>query len=147
MVEYTIHTDGLCSPNPGTATWAYTAFAGNETLFHQSGVLEGKQTNNCAEYHGVLNALQHIQPDDKVTLYTDSQLVLNQISGAWQCNIIHLRTLRDRCRLLLQNLPNVKMAFVKGTENEADELTREAFREATGAEPINYANWKKNKAA
>jgi ribonuclease HI len=55
-------------------------------------------TNNEEEYRGVITALTICQPGDEV--YTDSMLVVNQVSGKWGINAEHLRPLCEQAQKL-----------------------------------------------
>lgn len=94
-------------------------------------------TNHVAEYRAVRAALNWLiakGEQGEVELRTDSQLVVRQISGAYACNKDHLRTLRDDCRELLKQLPNVRLVWVSREQNiPADELTNIAYAEARRA--------------
>jgi len=60
-------------------------------------------TNNTGEYIAVILALM-TSLDRNLTvveILTDSQLVVNQVGGAWQCRKKHLLPLRDKARALL----------------------------------------------
>jgi ribonuclease HI len=69
-------------------------------------------TNNEAEYDTLIAALealrQRLRDSDadpataSVEMRGDSQLVINQVLGQWQCKQPRLRTRRDRVRTLLQ---------------------------------------------
>lgn len=63
-------------------------------------------TNNVAEYLSLVGALKFLQTvrereNYRVIISGDSQLVLNQVKGAFKCHKPHLQSLRDRCHNLL----------------------------------------------
>lgn len=82
-----------------------------------------KVTVNEGEYLAVIAALTDALRRKKthILLLTDSQLVANQVNGAWQCNYEHLRVLRDKLRGLAQN-QNVEIAWVPREENLAGKI-------------------------
>jgi ribonuclease HI len=132
-----IYVDGIAEPNPGHACWAWLAKIDGRVVGQDSGYIGPKITNNVAEYFAAGHALKWLteQPEKYVVnFYSDSQLVLNQISGAWACNKDDLRKLRDRCRSLIEGL-SINFAWISGASNPADELTREAYRKHAGKEP------------
>jgi ribonuclease HI len=60
-------------------------------------------TNNVGEYKAVIEALniarnRHL---NQVVIYTDSLLVVNQVSGEWKCRKPHLLPFRDQVRSFL----------------------------------------------
>src|SRR5262245_18628079 len=102
-----IYVDGIAEPNPGFACWAWLARLDGEMITKDFGYIGPRITNNVAEYYGAGYALKWLnqQPEKYiVNFYSDSKLVLNQISGEWACNKEELRKLRDRCRALLNDL-------------------------------------------
>jgi ribonuclease HI len=132
-----IYCDGICEPNPGHACWAWLAKIDGEVIASGFGYIGPRSTNNVAEYYGAGHALKWIkghQEEFVITFYSDSKLVLNQISGSWACNKEELRKLRDRCRALLEGL-SINLVWISGAQNPADELTREAYRKHVGKEP------------
>ena len=56
------------------------------------------RTNNEAEYATLLSLLESLQTDSFPTIYMDSRLVVNQISGEWKLKAQHLFHLLQACR-------------------------------------------------
>jgi ribonuclease HI len=145
-----INADGLCEPNPhGVATWGFVAISeeSEKLLVEQCGLaMEGAgATNNIAEYHAVLHALEwcsrmaeHLIKHNKmVEIQTDSQLVVQQVNGFWKCNNESLKGLKElaqtRIRALGKGHVIVDLKWVLREENEAaDALSRRAYKEHTG---------------
>ena len=128
-----IKCDGLCEPiNPGGyACWAYVVLRDGQEIHHAYNCLghgEG-MTNNLAEYHALLHGLAYLYKN-KITgaeIKTDSQLVVQQVNGAWKCNKEHLRLLRDRCQKA-RDLVQAKLEWIPREENEiADSYSRTAY--------------------
>ncbi len=75
----TIYTDGACSGNPGPGGWgALLVF--RETEREISGA-EPRTTNNRMELMAAISALDALDRESKVDVYTDSQYVRNGISS------------------------------------------------------------------
>src|SRR5260221_11760064 len=99
-----IHFDGSCGPkNPGGTAIGAWIIKGEHELARRSEVAcsgEGA-TNNIAEWHGLLGALQYIKeylPGAKeLDIRGDSQLVVNQLNRTYQCKKPHLQKYRDEC--------------------------------------------------
>lgn len=144
-MNYTIYADGLCEPNPGVGTWAFIAFdsTGRE-IAKDSGSAGAGVTNNVAEYRAVIEALVwcHEMDTDSVLILTDSQLVVNQLNGSWQVKSENIRSWYDNAKDLIE--PHVKIEWVKGVDNKADELTRTAYEKETGLYPMPHTkgDWK-----
>ncbi len=140
-----IHTDGACSGNPGPGGWgAILNFAGREKELKGG---ERDTTNNRMELLAAISALEALNRDCAVDLYTDSQYVRSGITGwihNWKRN--GWRT-ADRKPVknvdLWQRLDaalarhDVRWHWVKGhaghPENErADQLAREGLAAIRG---------------
>ena len=89
-----IYCDGACAPtNPGgVATYAFVVKRGESKtlIYEESGVVaEGiDATNNLAEFAAVRAALRWVLQEgwvnSKITIFSDSQLVVNIMNGEWQ---------------------------------------------------------------
>lgn len=142
-MTYTIHFDGACELNPtngrrnpgGIATYGWLIKQGGRHLAHGYGEAargEGS-SNNVAEYTALIKALQAARDlgilDQITVVQGDSQLVVNQVNGLWNCNKEHLFELRKQARALLPSL--VRLRWVPREQNEeADELSKKAYAEA-----------------
>ena len=89
--EYSAWFDGACGPvNPGgTATYGVMIkdHDGTILVWEHGYVGKGSQmSNNVAEYAGVLHILKYLscRPPGRVTIYGDSNLVINQLKGKWR---------------------------------------------------------------
>lgn len=74
----TIHTDGACRGNPGPGGWGAVLEAGGSRKTLHGG--ETLTTNNRMELTAVIRALAALKRPCRVTLYSDSQYVLNGIT-------------------------------------------------------------------
>ena len=93
-------------------------------------------SSNEAEYYAIINALQIIGKDyessEYISIYTDSQLIYNQIIGDWRCNNAHLKSLLNEVLRLVGELKKVPLMLFYWCprENErqqiADKLSKEA---------------------
>ncbi|MEW6557233.1 MAG: ribonuclease HI family protein [Elusimicrobiota bacterium] len=74
-----------------------------------------------AEYYGLIRALSAFKKTDKIELeiYGDSELVVKQILGEWECKNTQLRILRSKARNLLNRFASWKLGWVPRTENKA----------------------------
>ncbi len=73
-------------------------------------------TNNEEEYRGVISALKLCAEGDEI--YTDSLLVVNQVSGAYKIKKEHLRPYREEVvKLLIEK--KVKLRWIPRDENLA----------------------------
>jgi ribonuclease HI len=71
--DVTIYTDGACKGNPGPGGWGALLVAGDREKELFGG--EALTTNNRMELVAVIRALESLQHDCDVELFTDSQYV------------------------------------------------------------------------
>lgn len=132
-----IFVDGLCMPtNPnGYACWAYEAVneAGKPVGRDYGCVGNGAgMSNNIAEYHALLNALERAKREGWTgcRIKSDSQLVVNQVNGDWRCNTPHLFELCSRAARLAAEL-KAQITWIPREQNErADHLSNVAYNKA-----------------
>ena len=64
-------------------------------------------TNNQAEYEAILKGLQLLQEvkAESVEIFGDSQLVINQLIGLYECKYDILKGHHDECQKLLEGSP------------------------------------------
>ena len=142
-----IFCDGACEPvNPnGYATWGFVAYGENGFEKHAAHGLIGHgsgMTNQVAEYTAVIEALKWAYKAGYrgFTIKTDSQLVVNQVKGAWKVNAEHLRKFVDRAVKGLQACESQgRIEWVPREQNmRADELSKLAYKEASGTISSEY---------
>ena len=98
-----IYTDGAARGNPGPAVVGYVIFK-KDKLLKKSARYIGKSTNNIAEYRAVINALRIAPKKKEIVLYSDSKLVVNQITGKFKVKKEHLKKLHDKVKELSAKL-------------------------------------------
>jgi ribonuclease HI len=138
----TLFFDGSCEPkNPGGwGTCGWVLMNQGEVLASDSKVCSEpgpRSTNNVAEYCALGFALNYLEKESwkgNLSIFGDSKLVVNQMTGEWVCNKEHLQKLRQRCRELLNIVAKSwSIAWVPREHNErADALSRQAYEKATG---------------
>lgn len=76
-----IYTDGACSGNPGPGGYgAILCYKGTEKELSEG---FPETTNNQMELQGAIAGLSALKEPCQVTLYTDSQYVVNGITKGW----------------------------------------------------------------
>ncbi len=122
----TAYFDGGARGNPGPAGWgAYIVADNGEVLAELSGAL-GIATNNVAEYHGLIAALQWAVDHDVTALAVkgDSQLLIEQMRGNYKVKNEGLKPLYLKARLLVMQIGNVMFEHVRREHNkDADRLS------------------------
>ena len=81
MKHVDIYTDGACSGNPGAGGYcAILIFNGIERVISGG---EDETTNNRMELLAVIKGLEALKEPCEVSLYSDSQYVINAINEKW----------------------------------------------------------------
>ena len=80
MIE--IFTDGACSGNPGRGGWAAVILRDGYTQEICGG--ERRTTNNRMEMTAVIEGLAAVPTGSQVTVYSDSQYVVNTMTRNWK---------------------------------------------------------------
>jgi len=90
----------------------------------------GRQDNNVAEYVALLEALQHAVAAKARTLhvFTDSELVVKQMTGQYTCRSPRLYSLNWTCRKLARSLAFSIEHIAREQNAEANELANQAAR-------------------
>ena len=81
MKNIILYTDGACSGNPGPGGWAAILRYGSNEKVLSGG--EALTTNNRMELLGVIHGLQALKEPCQVSLYTDSQYIVNALNNGW----------------------------------------------------------------
>ena len=108
------YTDGACRGNPGPAAsaWIVVGTASGEVLAEGAEAI-GEATNNVAEYTAIIRALEACAAlgAGSVVVHSDSQLCVNQLSGAWRVTKPHLGRLREEVLGVAEGM-NVRFKWV-----------------------------------
>ena len=81
MKHIDLYTDGACSGNPGPGGWGLILKYG-ETVKELAGG-ETDTTNNRMELTAVISGLRALKEPCEVTVYSDSQYVVNGMTKGW----------------------------------------------------------------
>ena len=81
-----VASDGAARGNPGPAGAGAVLFDADGRVLERLGKFLGRQTNNVAEYQGLLLGLRRAQElgAEELEVVADSELVIRQLSGAYQ---------------------------------------------------------------
>jgi ribonuclease HI len=141
------HSDGGARGNPGPA--GFGVVIKDETGRKVAALSEylGHQTNNFAEYQGLIAALEYaLQHGPKaLKLISDSELLVRQIKGVYKVKNATLQDLHARAKELIAKLEwfSIGHAFREHNQ-EADRLANEAMdrgmgRSVAAAQPLKQA--------
>ncbi|MFW6384931.1 MAG: ribonuclease HI [Halodesulfurarchaeum sp.] len=124
--------DGASRGNPGPAAIGWVLVT-DDGIVAEAGERIGRATNNQAEYRALDRVLEMADRYgfDEVHLRGDSQLVVKQVTGAWDVNDPTLREYRVTVHERLPSFDDWTITHVPREVNErADELANEALDEA-----------------
>jgi ribonuclease HI len=129
-----LHVDGASRGNPGEAAFGvHVAGPGGETRAELYAPI-GRATNNVAEYralvHGLKWALAH--GARSVEVFSDSELLVRQMSGRYRVKSPGLRSLHQEAAALVSRFDSARIRHVPREQNrEADALANRALDERT----------------
>jgi ribonuclease HI len=130
-----VHSDGGARGNPGPA--GYGVVIKDESGHTVAALSEylGHQTNNFAEYQGLIAALEYaIKHGPKaLKLISDSELLVRQIKGIYKVKNATLQDLHGRAKELIAKLDWFSIGHALREHNqEADRLANEAMDKGMG---------------
>jgi ribonuclease HI len=129
------HSDGGARGNPGPAGYGVVVQdESGKQIAHLSEYL-GHQTNNFAEYQGLIAALEYaIQHGPKaLKLISDSELLVRQIKGIYKVKNAVLQDLHGRAKELIAQLDWFQIGHALREHNrDADRLANEAMDKGMG---------------
>jgi ribonuclease HI len=129
------YSDGGARGNPGPA--GYGVVLHDETGRKVASLSQylGHQTNNVAEYQGLIGALEYaVEHGPKaLKVVSDSELLVKQIRGEYKVKNPTLQDLHGRAKQLIRQLDWFTIQHVlRGKNQEADRLANEAMDKGTG---------------
>lgn len=127
------YIDGGSRGNPGPAGYGVVIqdLTGNAVDTLSKSI--GRATNNVAEYHALLAALEHVleQNVQRLQVYCDSELVVRQMQGRYRVQSADLKPLHERARQLASRLERFTIQHIPREQNRlADQLANEAMDHA-----------------
>ena len=132
---YTAHCDGGSRGNPGPSGYGAVIEDPQGRTAARLGEFLGIQTNNYAEYSGLIAVLNWaIQNGAKqMRVVSDSELMVKQMKGQYKVASPVLRPLYEQARGLSRKLDGFEMRHtLRGGNKEADRLANEAMDRGLG---------------
>lgn len=127
-----LYSDGAARGNPGLAGAGAVLVEPSGQVVDRLGKFLGTQTNNYAEYMGLLLGLRRARELSvrEVEVFADSELMLRQLGGRYQVKSASLRPLYEEALTLLNDFERVKFVHVPREMNRAaDEMSNRAIDE------------------
>jgi ribonuclease HI len=132
-VKVVVHVDGGSRGNPGPAAAAAVVTSVDGEVLDEAKELLGVQTNNVAEYRGLLLGLQRAQAlgADEVEVVNDSELVAKQVSGLYKVKHPAMKPLHAEAVVALSQFQRWVVRSVPRAQNaDADALVNQALDSA-----------------
>jgi ribonuclease HI len=127
-----IHIDGASRGNPGEAAFGvYVTTPAGDPVAELYGYL-GRASNNVAEYQALIHALKYAlaRGAARVNVFSDSELVVRQISGQYRVKHPDMLPLYREAKSLLLRLGQASLSHVRREQNkDADRLANQALDE------------------
>jgi ribonuclease HI len=136
------YSDGGARGNPGPA--GYGVVIQDQAGRKVAALSEylGHQTNNVAEYQGLIAALEYAttHAPKAIKVISDSELLVRQIKGIYKVKNAALQDLHARAKELIAQLDWFSIGHVlRGENQEADELANAAMDKGMGRSAPNVA--------
>jgi ribonuclease HI len=130
-----IYIDGASLGNPGQSGAGIVSYdeQGNEVW--RESVHLGAMTNNMAEYEALVRALRKAREMAvaSVSVYTDSQLVANQVLGSYRIKNDRLRKYLQEAQNLIEDFNRFEIQYIPREKNGlADKLAKSAAAQQSG---------------
>lgn len=126
----TFYIDGGSRGNPGPAGYGVVIKDEHGQPIDSLSEFLGIQTNNAAEYSGLLAALEYALAHhlSAIRVYSDSELLVRQMTGKYRVKSEDLRPLYDRAQEMIRRIPRFEIEHIRREGNRAaDALANEAM--------------------
>lgn len=136
------YSDGGARGNPGPAGYGVVIHDQAGAKVAALSQYLGHQTNNVAEYQGLIGALEYAvaQGSKALKVISDSELLVKQIRGEYKVKNPTLADLHGRAKQLIRQLEWFSIEHVlRGKNEEADRLANEAMDKGMGRRPASVA--------
>lgn len=144
IASYHANIDGGSRGNPGPAAYGVVMRDGRGEVVASLKKYIGQNTNNVAEYFGLIAALDYAQTHGirALRVESDSELLVKQMRGQYKVKSEELKPLFERAKKMSQTLEMFRIEHVYREQNrEADALVNQALDETSrpGAAAANAA--------
>jgi len=133
------HCDGGSRGNPGPSGYGAVIEDSKGKVLAELSEFLGNQTNNFAEYGGLLGVLRWAVEHNvkRLRVVSDSELMVKQMQGKYSVKSPILKPLFEDARKLSRQLEAFEMRHtLRGGNKTADRLANEAMDRGMGRSPI-----------
>jgi len=136
IAAYQANVDGGSRGNPGPAAYGVVVRDPRGEIVARLKKYIGKNTNNVAEYFGLIAALDYAQNHGvrALRVESDSELMVKQMRGQYKVKSEELKPLFERAKKMSQTFESFRINHVYREQNkEADALVNQALDETSGS--------------
>jgi ribonuclease HI len=136
IAAYQANVDGGSRGNPGPAAYGVVVRDPRGEIVARLKKYIGKNTNNVAEYFGLIAALDYAQNHGirSLRVESDSELMVKQMRGQYKVKSEELKPLFERAKKMSQTFEAFRINHVYREQNkEADALVNQALDETSGS--------------
>jgi ribonuclease HI len=129
MKTLRLYADGAARRNPGPAAVGVVIKDDQGNTVDELGCPIGIATNNVAEYRALIEGLKAAAKGkpDRLEIYLDSKLVVEQIKGSYKVKKPELKPLYDEAKKLLEGFAYGIEHVERENNSRADELANLAL--------------------
>ena len=135
IAAYQANVDGGSRGNPGPAAYGVVVRDPRGEIVARLKKYIGNNTNNVAEYFGLIAALDYAQNHGirALRVESDSELMVKQLRGQYKVKSEELKPLFERAKKMSQTFESFRISHVYREQNkEADALVNQALDETSG---------------
>jgi len=140
---FTAHCDGGARGNPGPAGYGAVLEGPHGQVVARLSEFLGHQTNNYAEYKGLLAVLAWALANGvrRLRVFSDSELMVRQMKGIYKVKNPGLRPLWEEAQSQSRQLDAFEMRHtLRGGNKEADKLANDAMDQGMGKVSVGRAD-------
>jgi ribonuclease HI len=134
LPAYQANVDGGSRGNPGPAAYGVVIRDGKGEIVARLKKYIGQNTNNVAEYFGLIAALDYAQNHSirALRVESDSELLVKQMRGQYKVKSEDLRPLFERAKKMSQSFEYFRIDHIYREQNrDADALVNQALDETS----------------
>jgi ribonuclease HI len=131
-VRTRLFTDGAARGNPGPAGAGAVIVSPDGHVVAKVGKFLGDETNNVAEYMGLIIGLKRAKAMGikELDVLADSELMVRQLNGDYAVKAEHLKPLHEEAKALLKAFTEIEIRHIPREENgQADAMSNRAIDE------------------
>jgi ribonuclease HI len=136
VAAHQANVDGGSRGNPGPASYGVVVRDPRGEIVARLKKYIGNNTNNVAEYFGLIAALDYAQNHGvrALRVESDSELMVKQMRGQYKVKSEELKPLFERAKKMSQTFESFRISHVYREQNkEADALVNQALDETSGS--------------